>query len=188
VVRVGGTKPVEVDVRIIAATNRDLAAMAARGEFREDLWFRLRVVELFAPPLRARRPDIAALCEHFLPILCRRNHRPLRVLSSEALDRLAGYGWPGNVRELENVLERAVVLGEHREIQADDLALPDAPPAVEMEPIDPGAEHREVMESIEKQRLLAALRLCGGNQSQAARALGIARTTLIHKLRRYEIR
>jgi transcriptional regulator with GAF, ATPase, and Fis domain len=185
VVRVGGTKAVPIDVRIIAATNRDLDAMIARGEFREDLAFRLRVVDLAVPPLRARRADIAALCEHFLPRICRRNHRPLRRLSPEATARLSAYGWPGNVRELENVLERAVVLGEGREIGPDDLALPDAPPPVAEVPLD--GEHRDVMESIEKRRLLAALRAAGGNQSQAARALGIARTTLINKLRRYEI-
>ncbi|HJZ84280.1 MAG TPA: sigma 54-interacting transcriptional regulator [Polyangia bacterium] len=189
VVRVGGGRPVEVDVRIVVATNRNLSEMVARGEFREDLYFRLRVIEIEVPPLRTHKSDIPALCEYLLPRLCRRDHRPPRTLSPEAMARLCAYGWPGNVRELENVLERAVVLCESDRISADDLAVPDVPAPVEAPPEPAWAadatHHRDVMESIEKRRLVAALRAAGGNQSHAARALGIARTTLINKLRRY---
>ena len=187
--RVGGTKPVSIDVRIVAATNRDLAAMVRDRTFREDLYYRLCVLEIEVPPLRARRTDVPELARAVLPSLCKRNHKPQLELSSAALARLSGYGWPGNVRELENVLERAVVLAESREIAAEDLVLPDAPvrkaELVERVAIEEDADHREVMEALEKERLLDALRAAGGNRSGAARALGIPRTTLINKLRRY---
>ncbi len=189
--RVGGSKPVQVDVRVIAATNRGLADMVRDGSFREDLYYRLNVVEIEVPPLRARRTDIPDLVQSFLPRLCRRNHAREKRLTPEALGRMQAYGWPGNVRELENVLERALVLSEGREIDADDLALPDAPlPAdelVERVEVAEDADHREVMEAIEKERLVSALRAAGGNRSSAARALGIPRTTFINKLRRYGV-
>jgi transcriptional regulator with GAF, ATPase, and Fis domain len=187
--RVGGSAPVTVDVRIIAATNRKLEDRVARGEFREDLFYRLRVVEIEVPPLRARRGDIPALVDHVLPRLCRRNHRSPMTVTEAAMAKLRGWGWPGNVRELENVLERAVVLAEDRTIDADEISLPEAVPEVEelmttlALPAD--AAHGDVMEAIEKQRLEAALRAAGGNQSSAARALGMARTTFINKLRRF---
>jgi transcriptional regulator with GAF, ATPase, and Fis domain len=187
--RVGGSESVAVNVRIVAATNRNLQDMVTRGSFREDLYFRLRVLELTVPPLRARKGDLPALVDHLLPALCRRNHRPPLSLTDDALARMKDYAWPGNVRELENVLERAAVLCDRREIDADDLALPDRPPpptellaSLELDGEEP---HEQVMEAIEKQRLIAALRSAGGNQSSAARSLGMARTTLINKLRRY---
>jgi DNA-binding NtrC family response regulator len=185
--RVGGTQPVKVDVRVVAATHRDLDGMIERGELREDLYFRLRVVELVVPPLRARRSDIPALCESLLPRVAKRCGRRVRPLAADALARMAAYGWPGNVRELENVLERALVLADGAEITAADLDLPDRPAPIE-EVIDvPSGEvpHDEVMENIERKRLTAALRAAGGNQSHAAKALGMPRTTFINKLRRY---
>jgi DNA-binding NtrC family response regulator len=176
-------------VRIVAATNRVLGEMVLRGEFREGLLYRLKVVEIAVPPLRARRSDLPDLVEWILPELCRRNHKPLRTLSAEATKRLQDYGWPGNVRELQNVLERAAILCEGDVIQASDLALPEAPPPEEdiahLAALPEDADHRDVMESVEKHRLLGALKAAGGNQSRAARALGIARTTLINKMRRY---
>jgi len=188
-VRVGGGRPVPVDVRIVAATNRVLGEMVARGEFREDLLYRLKVVEIAVPPLRTRKADLPDLVEWILPELCRRNHKPLRTLSPEASERLEEYGWPGNVRELQNVLERAAILCEGDVIQPNDLALPEAPPPEEdlahLVALPEDADHRDVMESVEKRRLLGALKAAGGNQSRAARALGIARTTLINKMRRY---
>ena len=124
-----------------------------------------------------------------MPRLCRRNHKALCRLAADALARMQSYGWPGNVRELENVLERAIVLAESREIRADDLVLPDAPATpdelTDRVDLDADADHREVMEAIERERLVTALRAAGGNRSGAARALGIPRTTLINKLRRY---
>jgi DNA-binding NtrC family response regulator len=185
VVRVGATKPVAVDVRIIAATHRKLDDMVARSEFREDLYFRLRVVEIVVPALRSRRADLPALAAAVMPRIARRCGRPARPLTDEALARMASYVWPGNVRELENVLERALVLGDGP-IVADELELSDrpAPPdAVEHEPTD--LPHDAVMEDIERRRLAAALRAADGNQSTAAKQLGMPRTTFINKLRRH---
>ena len=190
-VRVGGGHPVHVDVRIIAATNRKLGEMVDNAEFRKDLLYRLNVVEIAVPPLRARKSDLPELVDWILPEICRRNHKPPRTLSKEAADRIADYAWPGNVRELQNVLERAAILCEGPEIQAADLSLPDLPPPEEdlaqIVPLPDDADHRDVMEVVEKRRLVAALKAAGGNQSRAARSLGIARTTLINKLRRFGI-
>jgi len=158
--------------------------MIAAGSLREDLYFRLRVVELVVPPLRARRSDLAALCAAVLPRVARRCGRELLPLADDALARMAIYGWPGNVRELENVLERALVLAEGERITAADLDLPDRPvPA--LDDVVPDGPHDTVMDTIEKKRLTAALRAAGGNQSHAAKALGMPRTTFINKLRRH---
>ena len=188
VLRVGATVPVSVDVRIIAATHRKLEDMVARGEFREDLYFRLRVVEITVPPLRARRADLPALCAAVLPRVARRCGRAARPIAEPALARMMAYTWPGNVRELENVLERALVLGEGDMIEIEDLELTDR--AVPSEPIDvidaaDAKPHDAVMEEIERRRLTAALTAAAGNQSTAAKALGMPRTTFINKLRRH---
>ena len=184
--RVGGAKSQKVDVRIIAATNRKLEAMVAAGEFREDLYFRLCVVEITVPPLRQRLVDLPALCASLLPRAARRCGRAAKPIAVGAMERMAAYAWPGNVRELENVLERALVLGDGIEITAADLELADrpAPPEV-LEPRDASVPHGEVMEDIERRRLTNALRDAAGNQSTAARALGMPRTTFINKLRRH---
>jgi transcriptional regulator with GAF, ATPase, and Fis domain len=185
VVRVGSTQPVAVDVRIIAATNRKLDTMVARGEFREDLYFRLRVLDITVPPLRNRLADLPALVESLLPRVARRCGHAPRAVTPDALDRMAAYSWPGNVRELENVLERALVLGEGP-ITASDLDLADRPvPPELLETPDPSIPHDAVMEDIERRRLTNALRDAAGNQSTAAKALGMPRTTFINKLRRY---
>jgi DNA-binding NtrC family response regulator len=180
-------------VRIVAATHRNLEEMVAAGTFREDLYFRLRVVEIIVPPLRARRADLPALVEELLPRAARRAGRPLRALSTSALARMMAYTWPGNVRELENVLERALVLGEGEQIEADDLELSDRAPAMapieeEVAAIASAAEakpHDAVMDDIERRRLTAALAAANGNQSTAAKSLGMPRTTFINKLRRH---
>jgi DNA-binding NtrC family response regulator len=188
VLRVGATEPVSVDVRIIAATNRDLAAMVKAGQFREDLYFRLNVVSIIVPSLRARRADLRELCEQILPRVARRSGRDVRPLADDALARMMAYAWPGNVRELENVLGRALVLGEGTHITAVDLDLPDRPIEDEA-PEEVGAEasrpHDAVMDDIERRRLTAALAAAEGNQSHAAKALGMPRTTFINKLRRH---
>jgi len=189
--RVGGSKPATLDVRIIAATNRDLEDMIKRGTFREDLYYRLRVVELTAPALRQRKSDIAELVDHMLPRLCRRNNRPVLSVAAPAMERLKRYTWPGNVRELENVLERAAVLCDTQVISEPDLALPEGIPQVEQLvaglALPEDASHEQVMEAIEIKRLEAALRAADGNQSGAARSLGMARTTFINKLRRFKL-
>jgi len=184
--RVGAETTTEVDVRIIAATHRDLPAMVAAGQFREDLYFRLRVVELGVPPLRVRRADLPALTEALLARIGRRTHRPPRPVSDEAIARITAYGWPGNVRELEHVLERASVLAEGDVIGVDDLGIAELPTLPEeLTAAVSDGSHGDVMDEIERRRLVAALRAAGGNRSQAARALGLPRTTLLNKLRRH---
>jgi transcriptional regulator with GAF, ATPase, and Fis domain len=185
VMRVGATQPVSVDVRIIAATNRNLEQMVAAGEFREDLYFRLRVVELTVPPLRERRADLPALCDSLLPRVARRAGYAVKPIAQDALARMMGYAWPGNVRELENVLERALVLGEGPEIAATDLELSERAPLIDPIADEKSQPHDAVMDEIERRRLSAALAAAEGNQSHAAKALGMPRTTFINKLRRH---
>ena len=117
----GGTRPIKVDVRVIAATNRDLKAAVAEGRFRQDLYFRLDGFNLQMPPLRERRDDIRTLAEHFAAVACARSNRPPVRFAPEATQRLLSHDWPGNVRELENVIERAVVLSAETEIVPEDL-------------------------------------------------------------------
>jgi len=132
--RVGGTEPVEVDVRLIAASNRRLEELIAAGGFREDLFYRLAVVPLHVPPLRERAADVPLLAEHFLRRLCVRAGRPPKRLAPEALAALAAYPWPGNVRELRNCIERLVILVPGEVVGVEDLALPDPPPRIEPAP------------------------------------------------------
>jgi sigma-54 dependent transcriptional regulator, acetoin dehydrogenase operon transcriptional activator AcoR len=173
VVRVGSHQPLPVDVRVIAATNRDLTAMAARGEFRQDLFFRLNVVPLAPPPLRERREDILPLVEHA--------YRRLWVeppnLGLASCDRLTSYPWPGNVRELFNLVEQAVALDE------DPAALLPLPPLSTA-----AGQERHLGEPDEEERIRHALEAAGGNAAAAARGLGISRTTLYRKLELYGIR
>ncbi len=144
--------------------------MVAAGQFREDLYFRLRVVEIIVPPLRQRRADLRALCESILPRVARRCGHDVRPISEDALQRMVTYAWPGNVRELENVLERALVLGEGAEIVAADLDLGDrvAPPdpVEEVGPQD-SKPHDAVMDEIERRRLSAALAAAEGNRCRS---------------------
>jgi len=193
--RVGGRETLTADVRLVAATNRDLAAMSSAGQFRSDLYFRLRVVEIEIPPLRARGPeDIADLADHFVAQFSRRYRKgPLR-LSDSGRGALIAYGWPGNVRELENTLERAVVLAPGATIGAKDLALERrAPqpgdsqigmPVVVPPPADGITLPPDLsLEEAERRYARAVLDKEGGNQSAAARALGISRNKLARLLR-----
>jgi DNA-binding NtrC family response regulator len=190
---VGTTASRPVDVRLIAATNRQLEEMAARGEFREDLLYRIQVVTLRLPPLRERRADIPALAIHFVAEFAARHDRPVRSLSAAARRALVAYDWPGNVRELRNVLERAVVLAETEEI--DVAALPPrvtgattAPGPVDAALADlPFTEARDrAMDAFERSFLAAALERHGGNVSATARALGLHRQSLQKILRRLD--
>ncbi len=204
--RVGGRETLTADVRFVAATNRDLAAMAAAGQFRSDLYFRLRVVEMEIPPLRARgADDIVALANHFVEVMARRYRKePLR-LATATKPALAAYAWPGNVRELENTIERAVVLCQGPKITVDDLALekrqpsawasaedsfvgmpaaapapaPPAPPADGTIALPPTLS----LDEVERRYARAILDREGGNQSAAARALGISRNKLARLLK-----
>jgi Nif-specific regulatory protein len=178
--RLGSTRPIKVNVRVIAATNKDLRAAVAAGSFREDLWHRLNVVTLRLPPLRERREDIPLLANFFLARSCQRCERRVLGISAEARASLQFYDWPGNVRELENAIERAVVLGNDSEIQMNDL-----PETIwEGTPAAPGSPtyHAALREA--KEKIVAqALELTGGNITEAARRLGV-HVTYLHRLMR----
>ncbi len=183
--RVGGSKPVSVDVRIIAATNRPLEAIVADGTFREDLYHRLNVVQIDLPPLRDRTEDIPLLAMEFLRRFARQNGKDLRGFSDNAVRVLCGYGWPGNVRELENVVLQAVVLAKSSIIDAPDLPrrITEAKPLLAV----PSAALSDQLGEPEKQILVNALRQHGGNIKRTAETLQISRTTLYAKLKKYEI-
>jgi DNA-binding NtrC family response regulator len=193
--RVGGKEVVRVDVRIVAATNRDLAQEVREKRFREDLYYRLNVVALQVPPLRERRDDIPLLVDHFLTVYAARNGRPVPQLSRRALDALTRYDWPGNVRQLEHLVERTVIL--HRGPVIEDVRLPDdaraltetpsgAPGAGAGFPLLPPPEVtlQDWLLQFERQVIVAALKESAGVQARAARRLGIARSNLNYRIGR----
>jgi transcriptional regulator with GAF, ATPase, and Fis domain len=174
--RVGGTRTIKVDVRVIAATNHDLQAAVAAGHFRQDLWYRLNVVAITMPPLRERRTDIPLLAAHFAD----RYGRGRAVeLSPDAIDALRSYDWPGNVRELENAIERAVVLGGCNRIVADDL--PEIVLASSTARPRDGAVYHQTVLDVKRRLILDAIEKSGGNYTAAARLLGI-NPTYLHRL------
>jgi len=179
--RVGGTESISADVRIIAATNRDLPKAVADGSFREDLYYRLNVIPVHLPPLRERLEDLPLLVEHFLEQLGAEMNRRVDEVSTEAMTLLMSHTWPGNVRELRNVLERAVVVAAGRVIEAPDLGLRRSPSDVE-------AGAHASLDDVEKHHIARVLQDSGGNISQAARTLGIDRATLYNKMRKYQLR
>jgi two-component system, NtrC family, response regulator AtoC len=176
--RVGGTEPISVDVRIIAATNRDLRKAVEDGSFREDLYYRLNVIPVTLPPLRDRREDIPLLVDDLLERLSVELKRPIDGVSRDAMAVLMSYSFPGNIRELRNLLERALVVATGPTIHASDLHL--QPNAV-------GAPDGS-LESIERQHIARVLAECCGNVSQAARVLDIDRVTLYNKIKKYRLR
>ncbi|MEW6236339.1 MAG: sigma-54 dependent transcriptional regulator [Candidatus Omnitrophota bacterium] len=179
--RVGGSQTLSVDVRIVAATNRDLQKAIAQGEFREDLYYRLGVIAIVIPPLRDRREDIPPLIRHFL-----QRYAPGRSIdiSREAMDRLMKYHWPGNIRELENVIERAVVLARGEMISTRDLPA-NLFPANEKPAMDVKRSLPELVADLEKTLIRQALLEAKGNQSEAARALGVTERNLRYKIKKY---
>lgn len=195
--RLGGTGPVRVDVRILAATNRDLPGEVRAGRFREDLYFRLNVVALHIPPLRARPGDILPLAEHFALRYADANGLPRRPLSPPAAARLLAHSWPGNVRELENTLHRAVLLAHGPEITPDAIELMAPPPEVApatatatapsaVNPAEPiAALVGRRMDEVERDLILETLGRCLGNRTRAAEILGISIRTLRNKLAEY---
>ncbi|MGE0608862.1 MAG: sigma 54-interacting transcriptional regulator [Pirellulales bacterium] len=189
--RVGGSAPVKVDVRVIAATNRDLEKDVASGRFRRDLFFRLNVVEILVPALRKRPDDIPELVHHFLKMFNAETGKKLRGFTPEALEQLVRYRWPGNVRELRNVVERAVVLSDRDEIGPELLMLSKLATAGDTNELpreQAGLEFSPMsLAEMERRLILATLRSTGWNKSQTANILGIERSTLDRKIRRYEI-
>jgi transcriptional regulator with GAF, ATPase, and Fis domain len=203
--RVGGTRTLKVDVRIVAATNRDLEAEVAGGRFREDLFYRLNVIPLHLPPLRERGDDVLQLAEAFLSRFCVQKERKTLVIPAGTRELFLRYSWPGNVRELENFMERLSILCDHDEIKPDDLpkkiwdAVGQAPPAPEAAPAagpagfvwpvvsdlkERGMGLKEFLDEMEERLLTEALGMAGGVKNQAAEILGIKRTTLIEKLKK----
>jgi Nif-specific regulatory protein len=187
--RVGGTDTVKVDVRVIAATNRDLERDVSEGRFRRDLYFRLRVLEILVPPLRKRVEDIPELAHYFLQRFNAETGRKLRGFSPQALELMRKYRWPGNVRELKNVVERAVVLARGEFIEHDDLTLSQISTAGDTGdlPVSPAQFRPASLSDIERQHILATLVATNWNKSQTAALLGIERSTLDRKIRRYEL-
>ncbi|MFN7135618.1 MAG: sigma 54-interacting transcriptional regulator, partial [Myxococcales bacterium] len=184
--QVGGNKDAEVDVRIIAATNRDLAAEVKEGRFREDLYYRLNVIQIRVPPLRDRREDIPALAQSFIARHAADLGRPGMTLSREALALLTAYDWPGNVRELENATERAVTLAESELIGADVL-----PPQVrgvtpvpqgELELPPSGFDLQAYLDAVEQKFLQLALERAGGVKKEAAKLLGLTFRSMRYRL------
>jgi DNA-binding NtrC family response regulator len=181
--RVGGTKTTRVDVRIVAATHRDLKGAIEAGDFREDLFYRLNVLPLHVPPLRERGHDIGLLARTFLDRFCRAEGRPPRRLGDEAVQVLEAYHWPGNVRELKNLMERAAVLVDRDEVRVEDLS----PWLESAEEKDGGHGLRGEIERREADAIRKALEQAGWNVTQAAAGLGIDRTNLHRKMRKYGI-
>ncbi len=190
--RVGDSKPVKFDVRVIAATNRDLRKMVRDGSFREDLFYRLNVVPIPLPPLRSRRDDVAMLAQHFVKKSSANNGLPTRSLPQSTVRALMAYDWPGNIRELENAVEHAVALsGRSIEITPDMLPQDlTSTSHSELMPIvtipDEGLNFTSVVSQLERELILRSLEKTGGNKRRAARLLNLSRTTLIDKLQRLE--
>jgi two-component system NtrC family response regulator len=187
--RVGSSQTLRVDVRVIAATNRNLEEAIRKGTFREDLYYRLNVVTLSLPPLRERKEDIPPLIEHFLRKYSRENRKTVAAVSREAKDLLMNYPYPGNIRELENIVERAVVLSRGDTITTQDLPLNLRESKVEdlMKDAARGRSLPETLEEIERLRITQALAKSRGVQTQAAEDLGISERVLRYKMKKYGI-
>ncbi len=183
--RIGGLKEIKVDVRVIAATNKDLQAEVAANIFRADLFYRLSVLPITIPPLRDRPEDILLLAQHFLEFYSQKTGKPFHDFSKEARDMLASYSWPGNVRELQNAIERAVVFGIPPSIAARDITLGPLRQAVHEHAASAGA--LAPLRAVEASHIAEVLTQCGWNISQAAHMLGIGRDTLYRKIRQYGI-
>ncbi len=207
--RVGGVKKIKVDVRIIAASNKDLEQATRNGSFREDLFYRLNVIPLHLPPLRSRAEDIPLLIAHFIDEYCRKLDRSPFTIAPEAMDRLLRYQWPGNVRELENLIERLSILAAGRVASLQDLpekiqqlavtavpspqpeTVPPAEPLTGPDPVaelgDAGIDLNAVVSAMERQLITRALERSGGVRSRAAQLLGLNRTTLLEKMKKMKI-
>lgn len=182
--RVGGSHTTRVDVRVLAATNKNLEEEVKRGAFREDLLFRLNVVPIYLPPLRERREDIATLIAHFTAHYCKENGFRLKAFASEAVERMCAYRWPGNIRELRNTVERLVIMTPGDKISAGDLPLSLQTPATnQLGAFQPGVTLREIRDRVEREYILSCLEAAQGNMSKAAELLGVERSNLYKKMR-----
>jgi len=170
IVPLGSTKPIKVDVRLIAATNKDLSVELKLGRFREDLYYRLNVIPLILPPLRQRRDDIPVLAEHFLEQICKREDLGERKLMKSSIDMMQRYDWPGNVRELRHVIERAAILSDSHHIRAEHLGLPKI--------------KAKSLSQLQEDEINRVVKECEGNISKAAKILGVGRATLYRRLRK----
>ncbi|HEU5047894.1 MAG TPA: sigma-54 dependent transcriptional regulator [Rickettsiales bacterium] len=196
--RIGGTKPVKINLRILATSNRDLQQEAKKGTFREDLYFRLNVISIHIPPLRERKEDILPIAEFFVDKYSKANGVPVRKFSTGALEKMMHYSWPGNVRELENITHRAVLLASGNEISADAVTLPNVPTSAGMvavqapedklagtTPLNKSELVGRTVESVERELIIDTLNYCLGNRTHAANILGISIRTLRNKLKMY---
>ena len=187
--RLGGSQTISVDVRVIAATNMDLEQAVTEGRFREDLYYRINVVQLQLPPLRERREDVLLLASYFLKRFCEQNDKPIKTLSNDAEQQLLEYSWPGNVRELENCMERAVIMGRGDEIGVDDLQFGGRQAATTPQDkdslLDGLFEESLSLSDVEKELIRKALEKTAGNQSKAAELLGLTRRTLQYRIEKY---
>ncbi|THB63120.1 MAG: sigma-54-dependent Fis family transcriptional regulator, partial [Spirochaetaceae bacterium] len=184
--RVGGNQSVAVDIRIIAATNRDLEKMVREGSFREDLYYRLNVFPIVIPPLRERGSDIITLADHFLQFYSERNGKKIKRISTPALQMLFSYHWPGNVRELENVIERAVIISEDEVIHGYDL-----PPSLQTGAYSGTSETTSLearLQAVEYEAIIEALKDTEGNMTKAAERLGFSKRIMGLRLQKYGIR
>jgi len=184
--RVGGNKPVHSDVRVISATNRAIEQDVKDGKFREDLYYRLNVVKIQIPPLRERREDISLLAEHFLDLFKQERGLSDLTISKEAIEKIMQYDWPGNVRELRNALERAVVMGNSREVLTGDLPITD--PNMKYPGLQVGLTLNEALHTFKKEFIKLNLGSTGGNRSQAAKVMGIQRTYLSRLITKYNLK
>jgi len=184
--KVGDSKSRKIDVRVIAATARDLSGEIKKGNFREDLFYRLNVVPVTIPPLRERQGDIPLLVNHFTVIYAKKFGRPIRGVNDEAMKYLISYPWPGNVRELENVIERAVILEDADMIKSENLPFIKEPSAISHQPsANTGFSIKKAEEAIEKELITKALEMTHGNKTKAAELLEISHRALLYKIKEY---
>jgi DNA-binding NtrC family response regulator len=186
--RVGGIKSIPVDVRIITATHQDLTEMIIKREFRDDLYYRINVVNIALPSLKDRKEDIPILVDHFTTKYAKKNHKDVQTLSRDALASLMRYDFPGNIRELENIIERAILLCRTSTIEDVDIALPEYVERDKHILQNSESNIQAAVENLEKNMILSALSAAKGNQSEAARQLGVSEKTLRYKLQKYNLK
>jgi transcriptional regulator with GAF, ATPase, and Fis domain len=185
--RVGGTQLIRVDVRIIAATNRNLEAAVEGGRFREDLYYRINVVPLVLPPLRGRKEDVPALTQFFMQRFSSESKKNFTEISQEAMEALTSYDWPGNVRELANVIERAVVLGQPPTIQVEDLSPGIVGAEAEVDTRSTSPSYHESVDEYRREVIINALAQTRGNRAATARLLGLQRSYLLKLMKSFNI-